>query len=246
MHPPPSRASRVCRMGGPTGCTSCRDAQQACGSPRGQLPWRQTVRIISRAQRAVGGNHERKEADIVATDFLTALDQLVTASQGNWRTFIRRLGPLHAQWHIEHNAGQATLGFLLFHWELIQRFDAIGAAQGLGGLSGIQPFSDAQLANFGAPYNVTAVVTNGDVTSFEFFSGDVEAWHNDAHMQVGMATGHNLMNPRTNVRRPEFWRLHYFINARFDEQLVNYAGAGSLPADVVVRLEADAAAVSLI
>jgi hypothetical protein len=27
-----------------------------------------------------------------------------------------------------------------------------------------------------------------------------------------MAIHHDLMNPRTNVRRPEFWRLHYFIN----------------------------------
>jgi len=182
----------------------------------------------------------------MATDFVTALDKLVDTSHGDWRIFIRRLGPLHARWHTEHNAGQATLGFLLFHWELIQRFKAIGADQGLGGLPGIQPYSEAQLANFGAPYNVTDSVAPGNVTSFEFFSGDLEAWHNDAHMHVGMATGHNLMNPRTNVRRPEFWRLHYFINTRFEEQLANYAGVGTAAAQVVAQVQANAAAAPLI
>lgn len=182
----------------------------------------------------------------MATDFIKALDQLVANSAGDWRAFIRRLGPLHAQWHTEHNSGQATLGFLLFHWELIQRFKKVGADQGLGGLSGIQPYTEAQLANFSAPYNVTDVVAKGDVTSFESFSGDLEAWHNDAHMQVGMATGHNLMNPRTNVRRPEFWRLHYFINDRFEAQLTTFAGGPTPPATVVAQLEANAAAVSLI
>ena len=90
----------------------------------------------------------------MATDFKKALDKLVKASGGDWRVFIRQLGPLHAQWHAEHNAGQATLGFLLFHWELIQRFRAVGADQGLGGLNGIQPYTEPQLANFGAAYTV--------------------------------------------------------------------------------------------
>lgn len=183
----------------------------------------------------------------MATDFIKALDDLVTKSGGDWRKFIRRLGPLHARWHQEHNAGQATLGFLLFHWELIQRFRKVGADQGLGGLSGIHPYTEAQFANFGAPYNVNDTVNQGDVQSFEFFSGDLEAWHNDAHMQVGMATGHDLMNPRTNVRRPEFWRLHYFINDRFEEQLKKYAAdPTSGPPDIVRPLEQQPAVAPLI
>jgi hypothetical protein len=177
----------------------------------------------------------------MATDFIKELDALVRNSSGDWRKFIRRLGPLHARWHTEHNAGQATLGFLIFHWELIQRFKSIGADQGLGGLSGIQAYTEGQLANFGAPYNVGDVVNANDAESFEFFSSDLEAWHNDAHMQVGMATGHNLMNPRTNVRRPEFWRLHYFINDRFEEQLGNYR-PGATPPSVVHQLEGGDAA----
>jgi hypothetical protein len=181
----------------------------------------------------------------MATDFIAALDKLVHDSKKDWRVFIRRLGPLHGRWHAEHNAGHATLGFLIFHWELIQRFKQSGADQGLGGLSGIQAFSEAQLANFGAPYNVTDKVNAGDTQSFEFFSSDLEAWHNDAHMQVGMATGHDLMNPRTNVRRPEFWRLHYFINQRFEEQLTSYK-AGATPADTIAQLENDREAAPLI
>ena len=163
----------------------------------------------------------------MATDFIAKLDKLVKDSAGDWKTFIRTLGPVHAQWHVEHNQGIATLGFLLFHWELIERFKKAGADAGLGGLHGIQPFTEAQFSSFGRPYNVTVQVQAGSVTSFETFSGDLEAWHNDAHMAVGMATHHNLMNPRTNVRRPEFWQLHYFINVKFEEQLHRYGGAGT-------------------
>lgn len=76
----------------------------------------------------------------------------------------------------------------------------------------------------------------GDTSSFEVFSGDLEAWHNDAHIEIGMAVHHNLMNPRTNVRRPEFWRLHYFINDRFVDELHNSA-AGAAPATTVATLE---------
>ena len=50
-------------------------------------------------------------------------------------------------------------------------------------------------------------VTKGDVAEMEQFSGDLEAWHDGAHITIGMATGRNLMNPRTNVRLREFWRL---------------------------------------
>ena len=168
---------------------------------------------------------QRKGRGAVATDFKKALDKLVTESHGDWRVFIRQLGPVHAQWHAEHNnlAHPATPGFLLFHWELIERFRAVGADKGLGGLNGIKPYTEPQLANFGAAYTVLDSVSKGDVGELESFSGDLEAWHNDAHMAIGMATGRNLMNPRTNVRLREFWRLHYFINDRFEEQLANYS-----------------------
>ena len=50
----------------------------------------------------------------------------------------------------------------------------------------------------------------------------MENWHNQAHMAVEMATGENMMDPATNIFLRNFWRLHYFINARFLEALALY------------------------
>jgi hypothetical protein len=180
------------------------------------------------------------EGRAMSTDFIKALDGLVAQAAGDWRVFLRKLGPVHAQWHTEHNGGIATLGFLLFHWELINRFKAVGADGGLGGLNGITAYTETQLANFGAPYDVTDGVSAGDAAALEQFSGDVEAWHNDAHMEIGNAVHHNLMNPRTNVRRHEFWQLHYFINDQLAAALTRYA-PGAAEADTIATLEADPA-----
>ena len=173
----------------------------------------------------------------MASKYIAKLDALSAPGQ-NWRKFIQNLGPLHAQWHSEHNAGTADIGFLLFHWELVKRFKKVGADAALGGAGGIQPFTLSELQNDNAAYSLTDTVARGDLAGFESFSFDLEGWHNDAHMNIGMAIHRNLMNPRTNVKIPQFWRLHYFINDRFEEQLRNYGAAGSAPADVVTGLEA--------
>jgi hypothetical protein len=169
----------------------------------------------------------------MASKFIAKLDA-ISGPGTPWKTFIQKLGPIHAQWHSEHNAGTADLGFLLFHWELIRRFKRVGADAGLGGIT---PFSLAELQHDNATYNVADTVSKGDVASMETFSSDLEAWHNDAHMNIGMAIHKNLMNPRTNVRIPQFWRLHYFINDRFEEQLKKFGASGATPADVVALLE---------
>jgi hypothetical protein len=127
------------------------------------------MRLCSAADYSVRVSYADKGTGAVATDFKKALDKLVKASGGDWRVFIRQLGPVHAQWHVEHNAGQATLGFLLFHWELIERFRAVGADQGLGGLIGIKPYTEPQFADFGAAYTVLDSVSNGDVAELETF-----------------------------------------------------------------------------
>jgi hypothetical protein len=56
-------------------------------------------------------------------------------------------------------------------------------------------------------------------------------------MNIGMAIHKNLMSPRTNVRIPQFWQLHYFINNRFEEKLKNFGAANSPASAVVVGLE---------
>jgi len=173
----------------------------------------------------------------MASKFVAKLDA-ISAAGTPWKTFLKKLGPIHAQWHTEHNLGTGDIGFLLFHWELVKRFKKVGADVGVGGAGGIQPFSLLQLQNDNATYTVTNTVSQGDMPGLEDFSLELEAWHNDAHMNIGMVIHKNLMNPRTNIKIPEFWRLHYFINDRFEEQLKKFGAPGSTPGGLVATLEA--------
>jgi hypothetical protein len=177
----------------------------------------------------------------MASEFIAKLDAIAAAATP-WKTFIRKLGPLHAQWHNKHNAGTGDLGFLLFHWELVQRFKRVGADKGVGGPAGIKPFSTQQLKKYKAAYSVKVPIAQADLASLEEFSFELEAWHNDAHMNIGTAIHKNLMSPRTNVKIPQFWQLHYFINDRFEDKLKNFGGAGSQASTVVASLEAGAGA----
>src|SRR5438477_4205810 len=154
----------------------------------------------------------------MATTFIQKLDS-ISAPGTTPKVFLKKLGPIHFSWHHQHNAGQAEIGFLLFHWELIQRFKKIGADAALGGIT---PFSLGDLTNFNSTYTVNVAVANQDIAAFQDFSDELELWHGDAHMNIGMAIHKNLMNPRTNVKIPAFWRLHYFINDRFEEKLKTF------------------------
>ena len=102
---------------------------------------------------------------------------------------------------------------------------------------GVTAFTAADFASYHAPYTVNVAVPSGGLAQLEDFSAEVEQWHNDAHMAVGMAFHKNLMNPKSNVKLILFWRLHYFINDRLEEQLAHFAhGPGS--AATVTVLEA--------
>jgi hypothetical protein len=61
-----------------------------------------------------------------------------------------------------------------------------------------------------------------DLQGLADYSRAIERWHNvEGHMVVGNVTGRgeDMMDPRVNIFFPEFWRLHYFINDRFEDQL---------------------------
>ena len=94
------------------------------------------------------------------------------------------------------------------------------------------------------PYTVAAFSPGGDFADSDWsawmgnadqasdlhgladYSLALERWHNvEGHMVVGQVTGRgeDMMNPLVNIFFPEFWRLHYFINERFEEQLASYA-----------------------
>ena len=95
--------------------------------------------------------------------FLTQLDAISVAGTSATQ-FLKKLGPIHSNWHVAHNSGVAQNGFLLFHWELIKRFKAVGVPAHFGGVTA---FTTQELAAFHATYDVTAAVQKGNVASLE-------------------------------------------------------------------------------
>lgn len=167
--------------------------------------------------------------------FLTQLDSIAQPGTSA-ATFLKKLGPIHNNWHVAHNGGIGQTGFLLFHWELIKRFKAVDGEAHFGGVA---PFTTANFTSYHAPFGVQVAVPSGGIVQLEEFSAEVEQWHNDAHMAVGMAFHKNLMNPKTNVKLVIFWRLHYFINDRFEETLAHFS-PGPPSAAIVALLESGA------
>ena len=147
--------------------------------------------------------------------------------------FLRELGPQHYRWHRIPRTTR-SIGFLSFHWHVVSAFKKSHADKIWPG--SIQPFSLAEWNQFGWPYNVTAQVMADDFDSFAAFSTAIENWHNEAHMAVMNATGEDMMSPATNIFLRNFWRLHYFIDARFLDALAAYDKKGSVP-QKVARME---------
>jgi hypothetical protein len=165
----------------------------------------------------------RSAASSLVTDpFVQRLDQAAKPGTTG-RQFLSNLSPIHADWH--HSS--RTIGFFLFHWECILRFKSTHADAELGGIA---PFTLTDFQGFNVPYDAQETIATDDIGSVENFSQDVERWHNNAHMLIGMALGENLMDPRTNIFYADFWRLHYFINDQFLDALAKYKPTGSAPA----------------
>ncbi len=152
------------------------------------------------------------------------------AGQGRVDAFLGPLGPVHEAWHSTPTS-QRKLGFLLFHWHVVQQLKTVGGPASLGGIT---PFTRAQFRQFGWRYNVTASVRRGRIDELETFSQDVENWHNRAHMAIGMAFGVDLMNPRTNITLKQFWQLHFFINNEFEKKLKTFRRTAGQNAVAVV------------
>ncbi len=146
---------------------------------------------------------------------------------GNPMLFLNRLEPIHQNWH-QRTFNARRLGFLVFHWTVIEEFKRAKCASLWTG--GVRPFRPKDFTDFGWSYNVAARASNGDIDSLADFSLAIESWHNDAHMAVGTAfvIEDDMMNPRVNIYYREFWRLHYFINARFIRELRRYDPTGSV------------------
>ncbi len=148
--------------------------------------------------------------------------------------FLNALGPIHRDWHETPPSGR-VYGFLLFHAEVIRLLTLVGGPAFFGGIT---PFTTADWRRFGRPYNVTFRVPKGDIQAFATFSTDVENWHNRAHMAIEMSSHLNMMDPLTNIHLLQFWRLHYFVQAKFESRLKTFrASASQSPADVIATIE---------
>jgi hypothetical protein len=149
--------------------------------------------------------------------------------------FLHKFSPLHKRWHSTSRSTR-NLGFLLFHWHVVAAFKQSHADKIWPG--SIKPFTPAEWKKFKWPYRVPTKVKAGDFDSLAAFSLAIESWHNEAHMAVMNATGEDLMDPATNVFLRNFWRLHYFIDARFLAGLAAYDKLGSV-AQKIQRMERD-------
>jgi hypothetical protein len=147
--------------------------------------------------------------------------------------FLNGLGPIHVVWHTT----PVSHGFLIFHWEVIKHFKAVGGPAQFGGVTA---FTTTQLTNFGAAYNVNVTMGRGDIAALRAFSSAIQSWHNGAHMRIQAATGLNMMDAGTNIYLREFWRLHYFINAKFESKLRSYrqVSTQSIPT-VIANIESN-------
>ena len=156
-------------------------------------------------------------------------------SAANPMVFLNRLESIHPAWHLRTFASR-RYGFLTFHWVVIQEFKRAGCPSLWPG--GIRAFTVADFSTFGWPYSVASHAQAGNFASLAAFSSEMESWHNDAHMAVGMYFNieDEMMDPAQNIYRPQFWRLHYFINGKFLPELRRYDAAGSARAKIS-RLE---------
>lgn len=181
--------------------------------------------------RFAGMSRTDSEARVTTDPFILRLEQ-AAAPGTTGRQFLSNLSPIHADWH----SSSRTIGFFLFHWECIARVQSTKADAALGGIS---PFNLDDFRAFNVPYDAEPAIVAEDIGSLKNFSQDVERWHNNAHMVIGMALGENLMDPRTNIFYADFWRLHYFINDQFRDALAKYK-PGTAPPDVAKQIEARA------
>jgi hypothetical protein len=134
------------------------------------------------------------------------------AGPARWQTFLDGLAPSYASWRA---ADRRDPGFLLFHWQMLRSFTEAGVAERFGG---VKPITEASLAAIGAPYGVRNLVPRGDIEALVTFSAALEAWHQGALAKM-TCPGHDLEDAAGSVYLLDFWRLHAFIIARFEQKL---------------------------
>src|SRR5215204_3340667 len=151
--------------------------------------------------------------------------------------YLRQLAPLHNRWH-GFSRGARPIGFLLFHWHLIQHFKGAGLERAAGTTAyEVADFSPGgDFADSDWPAWMGDADQASDLQGVADYSLAIERWHNvEGHMVVGMVTGRgeDMMNPLVNIFFPEFWRVPFLLNGRFGEAPPSHAQ--SMDADPGLR-----------
>jgi hypothetical protein len=140
----------------------------------------------------------------------------------NPQLFLIRLGEIHPRWHM----GLRQPGFLLFHWHAVKHVKALridrmlnATAFTIGDFSQGGQFSDADWNT-----DMGSIQPSQSLEDLAEYSSQIENWHNLAHGVISDATNTpEMMDPQRNIFLGMFWRLHGFINQRFEQELRNYA-----------------------
>lgn len=136
--------------------------------------------------------------------------------------FLDRFSEIHPRWHM----GRRQPGFLLFHWHAVSHVKALRINRILRAtpyttrdFSGNGQFAAANWNSF-----IGSLQTSQSLDDLAEYSAQLENWHNVAHGVIADVTNTPAMNDFTlNVFLSIFWRLHGFINQRFEQEMKSYA-----------------------
>ena len=145
------------------------------------------------------------------------LIELANANGGDPMGFLEGLSPIHDGWH----GLVRTYGFLLFHHRVVRYVKAIVNPNIA---VAIVPFADAEFVGMGGGGFVPGPLPTS-LAELEAFSQNIEAWHNNQHRLIGVATGVPMMDASQNIFFRPFWQLHFYIDDHFQDALNAYEAA---------------------
>ncbi len=167
---------------------------------------------------------------------LTTRAVVLPAGPERWETYIAGLGEFQARWQALDASGGRDYGFLLVGWETVRGFREVAGPARFGG---VQAISEASLGAIGVPYAAARVlVPQGDIEALVRFSREIEQWYSGALAMMAYP-GHEMGDAGKSVRLLDFWRLRYFVNARFEQKLRTFRdGREQTVAQVIASIEA--------
>ncbi|MGD1836877.1 MAG: hypothetical protein ACPKPY_02310, partial [Nitrososphaeraceae archaeon] len=123
---------------------------------------------------------------------------------------------------------------------------------GIDSMLGVNPYTENDFRSGGKFHSPSTdwdirmgnIQPSQSLNDLASFSRQIEGWHNGAHGTIGNVLNTPEMgNPSVNQFLAMFWNLHFLINQKFEEQLLNYANAVqpqlSTAKEVIEHIEED-------